>query len=249
MRYHLFTEFFVFLPVRRFRNIIYEFSKYLLSTYIVPGTVLDAGCVAVNTTQSMPLQRWGCRRAKIRPRDDSFPKKTYLGEDERDAASWHVPWPGERPWSFSFWMQKVTTTSLNFTLSAVASLCFFSSGETFRPFLPCLRCCGGLVGAFSQGPVVVSLSPAPQMWRVWCLLLWHGRFICWSSSHICHTDPSFGADQQYFLLITVLPTHSSPSVLPLPNTWCFSWVVTRGVSQTEGEMVYVHPQPGVTESD
>lgn len=53
----MFTEFFVFLPVRRFSYIIYEFSKYLLSAYTVPDTVLDAGCVAGNTTQSMPLQR------------------------------------------------------------------------------------------------------------------------------------------------------------------------------------------------
>lgn len=214
----------------------------------MPDTVLDAGCVAVNTTQSMPLQRWGCRRAQIRPRDDSFPKKMYPEEDERDVASWRVSLA--RRTTLIFFIFNVEGYNyLNFTLSAVASLCFFSSGETFRPFLPCLRCCGGLVRAFSQGPGVVSLSPAPQMWRVWCLRLWHGRFICWSSSHICHTDPCLGADQQYFLLITVLPAHSSPSVLPLPNTWCFSWVVTHGVSQMGGEMVCIHTQPGVTEYD
>lgn len=151
---------------------IYEFSKYLLSAYTVPDTVLDAGCVAVNTTQSMPLQRWGCRRAKIRPRDDSFPKM-YLEEDERDVASWHVSLARRMTLIF-FIFNAEGYNYLNFTLSAVVSLCFFSSGETFRAFLPCLRCCGGLVRAFSQGPVVVSLSPAPQMWRVWCLLLWHG---------------------------------------------------------------------------
>lgn len=181
----------MFLPVRRFRYIIYEFSKYLLSAYTVPGTVLDAGCVAVNTTQSMPLQRWGCRRAQIRPRDDSFPKKMYLEEGERDAASWRVSL-ARRTTLIFFVFNAEGYNYLNFTLSAVASLCFFSSGETFRPFLSCLRCCGGLVGAFSQGPVVVSLSPAPQMWRVWCLLLCRGRFICWSCSHICHTSLFWG---------------------------------------------------------
>ena len=73
------------------------------------------------------------------------------------------------------------------------------------------------------------------------LIIWHGHLICWSFRPVCIKGPCFGTVQPYFLLTTVLPIHSSLSMLPLRNFWCFCLILTWGVSPNRKcEVLNIH---------